>query len=54
MLPCARVTISSQHPVPVQIDGDVFGSTPLEIEAGSAEVRLIVPASAVVVPAQAR
>lgn len=43
MLPCARVTIQAHHPIPVQIDGDAFGSTPLEIEAGSAELPLIVP-----------
>jgi hypothetical protein len=29
--------------VPTQIDGDAFGSTPLDIEAGAADLRLIVP-----------
>jgi diacylglycerol kinase family enzyme len=43
MLPCACATIAAHHPVPTQIDGDPFGSTPLEIESGSAELRLIVP-----------
>ncbi len=44
MLRCARVTITAHHPVPTQIDGDVFGTTPLEIDAGSEEIALIVPA----------
>ena len=44
MLPCSRASITSLHPVPAPVDGDAFGTTPLDIEAGSAEVRLIVPA----------
>ena len=44
MLACTRVTIATSAPVPVQIDGDVIGATPLEIDAGTAHVRLIVPA----------
>jgi diacylglycerol kinase (ATP) len=43
MLPCSRVTVTAHQPVPTQIDGDVFGTTPLEVDAGSAQVRLIVP-----------
>ena len=43
MLSCARVRITAPHPVPTQVDGDVFGVTPVEIDAGSREVRLIVP-----------
>ncbi len=43
MIPCAFATIAAHHPVPTQIDGDPFGSTPIEIESGSAELRLIVP-----------
>jgi diacylglycerol kinase (ATP) len=43
MLPCTRVSIRAHHPIPVQIDGDAFGSTPLDIEAGAAELALIVP-----------
>jgi diacylglycerol kinase (ATP) len=43
MLPCSRVTIAAHEPVPTQIDGDVFGTTPLEVDAGTAQVRLIVP-----------
>ena len=43
MIPCTSATIMAHHPVPTQIDGDPFGSTPLEIESGSAELRLIVP-----------
>ncbi|HWB47162.1 MAG TPA: diacylglycerol kinase family protein [Hyphomicrobiaceae bacterium] len=45
MLSCTHVTITSHRPVPVQIDGDSFGTTPLEIEAGSDAVRLIMPAA---------
>jgi diacylglycerol kinase family enzyme len=43
MLPCARASIRAQHPVPTQIDGDAFGTTPLEVAAGTAELQLIVP-----------
>lgn len=46
MLACSRVSIASQHPVPAQLDGDTFGTTPLEIEAGAAALQLIVPATA--------
>jgi len=46
MLPCSRVSVTARHPVPIQVDGDVFGSTPVEVHAGSSEVRLIVPGSA--------
>ena len=46
MLPCSRVTITAHEPVPTQIDGDVFGTTPLEVDAGTAQVRLIVPGTA--------
>jgi diacylglycerol kinase family enzyme len=45
MLPCLRACVTAQNPVPTQIDGDAFGSTPLEIEAGAADLRLIVPAT---------
>lgn len=44
MVPCTSATITAHHPVPTQVDGDPFGSTPLKIESGSATVRLIVPA----------
>src|SRR5262245_9756720 len=43
MLPCLRATVTAQHAVPTQIDGDAFGATPLEVEAGAADLRLIVP-----------
>jgi diacylglycerol kinase (ATP) len=46
MVPCSRVSITAHHPVPTQIDGDVAGTTPLEVEAGTAEVELIVPTPA--------
>jgi diacylglycerol kinase family enzyme len=43
MVSCSQATITSQRPVPTQLDGDVFGTTPLEVDAGSSEVGLIVP-----------
>ncbi len=43
MLPCLKATVTAHKPVPTQIDGDAFGSTPLVIEAGSADLSLIVP-----------
>jgi YegS/Rv2252/BmrU family lipid kinase len=43
MLPCSRVTVTARRPVPVQVDGDVFGTTPVEIDAGTGEIRLIIP-----------
>ncbi len=46
MLACSRVTVASHHPVPIQVDGDTFGTTPVEVDAGTCEVRLIVPSPA--------
>ena len=43
---CSHVKVSAPGPVPVQVDGDPFGATPLEVEAGSDLIRLIVPARA--------
>jgi diacylglycerol kinase (ATP) len=43
MIPCTRLTVHSAGPVASQIDGDPFVATPLEISAGGARVRLIVP-----------
>ncbi|KAB2919120.1 MAG: hypothetical protein F9K29_06850 [Hyphomicrobiaceae bacterium] len=43
MLPCSHVSITAPRPVPVQIDGDVFGTTPLVVEEGTGELDLIVP-----------
>lgn len=43
---CSRVKISAAGPVPVQIDGDLFGTTPVETEAGNDVIRLIMPATA--------
>lgn len=39
VLDAQRVTICAQAPVPVQIDGDPGGTTPLEIVLSAAEVR---------------
>jgi diacylglycerol kinase family enzyme len=43
MLRCSRVTVEAQERVPTQIDGDVLGTTPLEVDAGTSELHLIVP-----------
>jgi diacylglycerol kinase family enzyme len=45
MLPCARARITSPRPVPTQLDGDCFGTTPVEVDEGSCELALIVPAA---------
>lgn len=39
---CTRARITAAQPVPVQIDGDAFGATPLVVTAGAGRVRLIV------------
>lgn len=41
--PFNRARIRSRTPVAVQIDGDPYGSTPIEIEAASSSVDIIVP-----------
>ena len=43
VIPATRVRISSAAPVPVEVDGDEAGFTPVEITAQGPEVRLIVP-----------
>jgi diacylglycerol kinase family enzyme len=43
ILPCRHVTVDGPVLVPVQIDGDDFGFTPLAVEAGGPRLRLIVP-----------
>jgi diacylglycerol kinase family enzyme len=50
MLACSRVTIVSKAPVPAQLDGDAFGTTPLEIEADAGELTLIAPDRAAQAP----
>jgi len=40
---CTRAAVRSAEPVLVQVDGDPFGETPLEIEAGGSGFSLIVP-----------
>jgi YegS/Rv2252/BmrU family lipid kinase len=42
---CSHVKITARHPVPAQIDGDLFGTTPLEISSLDQDLQLIVPAS---------
>jgi len=46
MYRCSHARISAPQPVPVQIDGDLFGATPLETQAGSDLIQLIVPRQA--------
>jgi diacylglycerol kinase (ATP) len=41
---CTSAVISSDTAVPVQVDGDVFGTTPLRLRADGPTVALIVPA----------
>jgi diacylglycerol kinase family enzyme len=43
MRPVDAVQITSHGPVPVQIDGDAFATTPLHVTRSDARVRLIVP-----------
>jgi diacylglycerol kinase (ATP) len=43
MLPCQSVRMHSYAPVPVQIDGDEAGTTPLDIERSRQAVQVIVP-----------
>ncbi len=45
VIPAHRVQISAATAVPVQVDGDEAGMTPVEIIANGPEVRLIVPAA---------
>jgi diacylglycerol kinase family enzyme len=40
---CARAVIESDRPTPVQIDGDMFGTTPVEVGPAPAPVNVIVP-----------
>lgn len=42
-VPATRVTVRSHVPVPTQLDGDGFGTTPLAIDADGPQLRLIVP-----------
>jgi diacylglycerol kinase (ATP) len=42
-LPCTRATVTAPTPVPVQIDGDVFGTLPLVVETTECAIRLITP-----------
>jgi diacylglycerol kinase (ATP) len=42
-LPARRVRIESEEPIPVEVDGDHFGDTPVEIELLHSVVPMIVP-----------
>lgn len=44
MTPCARCVVTASQPVPTQLDGDLFGTTPLEVQAGTDTLQLLVPA----------
>jgi diacylglycerol kinase (ATP) len=43
VIACKGATIRADRPVPVQIDGDAFEHTPVEIRSGGGQVRLILP-----------
>lgn len=43
MIHCTRVTVSSDGPVPTQIDGDLLGQTPLSVETTTDALQLVVP-----------
>lgn len=43
IVPVSTVRISAADPIAAQIDGDPFGSTPLEIEPGPLPVPILVP-----------
>jgi diacylglycerol kinase (ATP) len=45
-VPCRRARIQASLPVPVQIDGDPHGSTPVDIVAGTATLLMILPPKA--------
>ncbi len=44
MRPCRTVVVRARQPVPVQLDGDAFGTTPLDVEAADVSVPMILPA----------
>ncbi len=43
IVPCTRLAIAAAEPVAAEIDGDPFGTTPLDIEVGGPSLKLIVP-----------
>lgn len=43
VIPCQRGSVRSPEPVAVQVDGDAFGRTPLDVEAGGSGFEFIVP-----------
>ena len=43
VLPAKRLTVTAGEPVPVQLDGDRFGTVPLTVDAVGPQFRLIVP-----------
>jgi diacylglycerol kinase (ATP) len=45
-----RITVTSAHPLPVQADGDVIGTTPVDIEVLPGAVRVFVPETPAVEP----
>ncbi len=45
MIACSEVTITAEKPVPTQLDGDVFGVTPLVVAAAADCLQLVVPAT---------
>ncbi len=40
---CARVVVQSRSPLPVQLDGDYYGTTPVAFQAVPSALRIIIP-----------
>ncbi|MFU8771588.1 MAG: diacylglycerol/lipid kinase family protein, partial [Anaerolineales bacterium] len=40
---CRQVKVSANHQLPVQADGEVVGTTPIEVQVVPAAVRVVVP-----------
>lgn len=43
VIPCSRALIGAENPEPVEVDGDVFGATPLEILPDPQSLMILLP-----------
>lgn len=48
VIPCRRAVIEASEPVPVQVDGDAFGTSPVDVVADHGSVSMILPPPAIV------